>query len=229
MSDAPDYAAAYRELRVRVTDLVRNTDPDALDATAPATPAWRVRDVVAHLAGVCDDVSNGNMDGVASDAWTDTQVAKRAGLTIDELLDDWEQHSLKVEAVMNDLGPAIGQMLADAATHEQDIRGSLGVPGGRDSDATVIGVDWGLTMLGARLAHQGRGTLRIEHEGGTTEIGEGEPVTSLRASRYELGRAMTGRRSRAQLEALEWDGPLDPDEINLAPELFAFPTTDLIE
>ena len=32
MSDSPDYASAYRELRTRVTELVRNADPAALDA-----------------------------------------------------------------------------------------------------------------------------------------------------------------------------------------------------
>jgi Mycothiol maleylpyruvate isomerase N-terminal domain len=65
-----DYAGAYRELRDRVTELVRANDDSRLDVIAPATPAWRVRDVVAHLAGVCDDVTHGNMDGVASDEWT---------------------------------------------------------------------------------------------------------------------------------------------------------------
>ena len=229
MSDSPDYASAYRGLRTRVTELVRSADASALNRTAPATPDWRVRDIVAHMAGVCDDVSNGNMDGVASDPWTDAQVAKRADWDIDQILDEWEEHSAKVEAVMNDLGPAVGQMLADAATHEADIRGALGVPGGRESDATIIGVDWGLTVLRARLAGKGLGTLRIQHEGGVTEIGEGEPVTRLNATRFEIGRAMTGRRSHAQVRALDWDGPLDPDALNLEPKLFMPPAADLIE
>jgi uncharacterized protein (TIGR03083 family) len=229
MSDSPDYASAYRDLRTRVSDLVRNADPAALENTAPATPDWRVRDVVAPMAGVCDDIAHGNMEGVASDEWTDAHVAKRADWSIDQLLDDWAEHATQVEASMNDLGPAIGQMLADASTHEQDIRGALGVVGGRDSEATAIGVDWGLSILGMRFASEQRGTLRIEHEDGTTEIGEGEPVTVLRASRFEVGRAMTGRRSHAQIAAMEWNGPLDPDEINLAPSLFTPPTVDLIE
>lgn len=229
MSDTPDYAGAYHELRTRVADLVCNADPAALEVKAPATPEWRVRDVVAHLAGVCDDVSNGNMDGVASDAWTNAQVATRADWPIDQLLDDWDEHAQKVEAVINDLGPASGQMLADASTHEQDIRGALGVPGGRESDATAIGVDWGLRAIGGRLKAQGLGTLRVEHESGSTEVGKGEPVTTLRASRFEIGRALAGRRSASQVQALDWDGPLDPAQLNLLPELFPPPTADLIE
>jgi uncharacterized protein (TIGR03083 family) len=226
---APDYSSAYRDLRTRVTELVRNTDETKLDTVAPATPDWRVRDIVAHMAGVCDDVAHGNLEGVASDSWTDAQVEKRRELPIDQMLDEWNEHAAQVEATMNERGPQVGQMLADAATHEQDIRGALGVPGGRESDAGRIGVEWALPLLGMRLAAEGKGTLRIEHEGGATEIGEGEPVTRLRASRFELIRAMTGRRSLAQMEALDWDGPLERDALVLAPGLFNPPAADLVE
>ena len=74
-----DYEAAYRELRERVTELLADRTDAELEQVAPATPAWRVRDVVAHMAGVCDDIMNGNMAGVATDAWTQAQVDKRAG------------------------------------------------------------------------------------------------------------------------------------------------------
>jgi hypothetical protein len=230
MTDNPiDYASAYHDLRVGLMDVLRDADSAALDAVAPATPAWRVRDVAAHMAGVCDDVANGNINGVGSDSWTDTQVAKRRDWAIEKVLDDWDEHASKIEPNMNDLAPAIGQMLADAATHEQDILGALGAPGRRDSAAGVIGVEWALDILGARIAHQGLGTLRIEHEAGVKEIGKGEPVTNLRASRFELGRAMTGRRSVAQMRALDWDGPFDPEELVLARGLFEPPTADLVE
>jgi hypothetical protein len=210
--------------------LLRNADPAALDAIAPATPAWRVRDIAAHIAGVCDDVANGNLDGVTSDDWTDAHVTKRRDWPIDRVLADWDEHATKVERSINDVGPAAGQMLADAATHEQDIRGALGVPGGRDSDAAVIGVDWALETLGMRLASQNLGTLRLEFpEGDVKEIGVGEPLTRLRASRFDVGRAMTGRRSAAQIRALDWDGPLDAEELVLARPLFTPPTVDLVE
>ena len=48
-------------------------------ASSPATPQWRVHDVLAHLVGVPDDVVHGRMDGLASDAWTQAQVDARAG------------------------------------------------------------------------------------------------------------------------------------------------------
>lgn len=44
-----------------------------------------------------------------------------------------------VEEMMNDFPPiAVGQMVFDATTHEQDIRGALVAPGGRESDSLAI-------------------------------------------------------------------------------------------
>jgi uncharacterized protein (TIGR03083 family) len=224
-----DYSGAYRDLRVRVTHLLRTTDPADLERRAPATPEWRVRDVLAHLAGVCDDVSNGNLAGVATDDWTSVQVTKRREWSLEEILEDWDRNASTLEASMNDLGPGIGQMLADATTHEHDIRGALGIPGGRDAPALVIGFEWSAEALGSRLDEQGLGTLRIEHEHGTTAAGAREPVTRLRASRFDVARAMTGRRSRAQLRAMAWEGPLDPEELLLSPVIFSLPEQDLVE
>jgi uncharacterized protein (TIGR03083 family) len=224
-----DYSGAYAELRARVSALVRGRNDADLERVAPATPEWKVKDVVAHLAGVCDDVSNGNMAGVASDDWTAAQVAKRRNWPIDKVLADWDEQAAKIEPMMNDLGPAIGQMLADAATHEQDVRGALGEPGGRDSSAVEIGMEWALQQgLTPRYESEGRGMLRVEHEAGTSTAGSGEPVTTLRTSRFEFVRAMAGRRSVNQMKAYEWDGPLGPDDILMA-TFFTPRAADLVE
>ncbi|MEX2031837.1 MAG: hypothetical protein WEA81_03110, partial [Dehalococcoidia bacterium] len=64
-----DYTTGYRELRDRVSSLVREHASE-IDELAPATPEWRVRDIVAHMAGICDDIAHARLDGVGSDAWT---------------------------------------------------------------------------------------------------------------------------------------------------------------
>ena len=63
-----DYAVIYRSVRLRAADLVRNLPADVLVRDVPATPGWRVRDVVAHLAGGAADVLAGNLEDVASNA-----------------------------------------------------------------------------------------------------------------------------------------------------------------
>ena len=72
-----DHAEVYRSVRLRVMDLVCDLPEETLDCVAPATPEWRVRDVVAHLAGGTADIVSGNLDDVASDEWTGAQVNAR--------------------------------------------------------------------------------------------------------------------------------------------------------
>jgi uncharacterized protein (TIGR03083 family) len=201
-----DYESAYRELRLRVTDLLRDRPDDFLEQIAPATPAWRVRDVVAHLGGVCDDIAHGNMDGVASDPWTQAQVDKRRDWPFDQVLDDWSEHAATVEPMMNDIGLPMGQMVFDAWTHEQDVRGALGEPGARDGAAVDIAWEWLLAS--------------------SPELDK--TVDSVRASRYELLRAVTGRRSRAQVHALDVDG-VELDDLPAFSDFFTPAANDIVE
>ena len=243
MTNRPDYGSAYRELRLRVGDLLRSAEPASLDAIAPATPEWRVRDIAAHLAGICDDALHGNMGDVASagdllvgvddptlvNNWTDRQVTKREDWPIEQVLDNWAEHAVQLEPSMNRLHPAIGQMVADAVTHEHDIRGGLGTPGARDSTALVIAFNWVLHPLSRQIKKDALGTLRIQHEGGEVALGAGDPVTRLRTTRFEIARVVTGRRSMAQIQTMDWDGPLDPGVLLPAPKFFPPRPTDLVE
>jgi uncharacterized protein (TIGR03083 family) len=211
-----DYAQTYGALRRRVSDLAREADDDQLERNAPAAPEWRVRDLVAHLSGITADINAGNLDGVATDAWTARQVDARRDWSIEQLLEEWDTEAAKVEAVMSSLPEmAVGQMTTDAATHEQDIRGGLERPGARDCDAVVIGCDWGVQVL-AGVAEPADATVRIETEAGTTTVGTGTRQIGVRIDRFELFRTMTGRRSLEQIRSFGWDG--EP-----APELLVLP------
>jgi len=213
--DPDDCAAAYHALRERVAALVTAADARALDARAPATPEWRVRDVLAHMTGVNTDIVNGALDGVATDAWTATQVDTRRAWPVDRLLVEWEETGSEVEANAAFLGPAVGQWLYDACTHEHDIRQALGTPGARDSDAVALAYVWGGDRLGEALDKKGVGSLAVETEAGARSIGTGEPRVGLRLDRFELVRAMTGRRSVAQMRAYGWDGAPIPEHLTL--------------
>jgi uncharacterized protein (TIGR03083 family) len=221
-------AETYRELRGELITLARARRDD-LETTAPATPEWRVRDLLAHLGGVCDDVVNGNLADVAANTWTAAQVEKRRGWTIDEVLADWEQRGGEVDALI-DQAPAgmFGQLLFDAWTHGQDIRGALRAPGGQDSPAAACSYAWGTEALEGRDRTDGRPELSLVTEEGICVIGSGAPSATLRASRFELLRAMTGRRSQAQVRAFVWDGEPDPERLLLAP-FFHPPAGDLVE
>jgi uncharacterized protein (TIGR03083 family) len=219
---------AYYELRTDVIALAR-ARPDDLEATAPATPEWRVRDVLAHLGGVCDDVVHGNLAEVGTNPWTATQVEKRRDWTVDEILAEWEQHGGAVDELIDQAPPGLfGQLLFDAWTHEQDIRGGLRAPGGRDSMAAARSYEWATEALEGRDRGEGRPELSLVTEKTVCVVGSGAPSVTVRAEQFELLRAMTGRRSTAQVRAYAWDGRPDPERLLLAP-FFHPPVDDLVE
>jgi len=202
-----EIAAAYRGVRDRVCELVAIVPSEQLEWMTPATPEWRVHDVVAHLTGVTADIVNGNLDGVATDAWTAAHVDARRDIPIAEVLTEWKEHGERVEAMVNAFPPdPARQLVLDAATHEQDIRGALGAPGARDSDAVAIGAEWGLGFVGAALDAADAGALAVEVGDNLRVLGTGDPTATLRADHFELLRVMVGRRSLEQIRALDWEG-----------------------
>jgi uncharacterized protein (TIGR03083 family) len=210
-----DLAAIYRGVRLRVIDLVRDLPGEALDRIAPATPEWRVRDIVAHLAGGTADIVSGNLADLASDAWTQAQVDDRSTRPIGDVLDEWARCSEAVEAMVVSFDPLMRTMLlTDAVTHEHDLRGALGVPGERDSDAIAYAFRGVSAGIGAQRG--GTGALRILHEAGETIVGSGDPTATVRTSRFEMVRASVGRRSYDQITAWHWEGDSRQETVVLA-------------
>jgi uncharacterized protein (TIGR03083 family) len=227
MSAGADYEGAYRELRLRVTELLRGRTDEELEQPAPATPEWRVRDVVSHLGGVCDDIAHGNMDGVATDTWTQAQVEKRRDWPFARVLDDWADNAAVVEPMMNGIGQPIGQMVFDAWTHEQDVRGALGAPGARESAALDLAWDW-FFAANQEVGAPAPGAMLVITDAGESLLGAGAPVATLRTSRFEFLRAVAGRRSRAQVRALDADG-VEGEGVLFVSDFFTPAAHDIVE
>jgi uncharacterized protein (TIGR03083 family) len=221
-------ADAYRDLRGRVRAVVSDADPAALEAAAPATPEWRVRDVLAHMVGVNADILAGNLAGVGTDEWTAVQVEARRDRSVDAMLDEWDEISPTVEELAPQFGPAVGQWLFDACTHEHDIRQALGASGARDSDAVALSFAWAADRFDDVLRAKDAPGLVFRTDGDVREVGAGEPRSTVHATRFELLRAMTGRRSRTQVERYEWDGTPRPDAF-AALGIFTLRTDDFVE
>jgi len=207
----PDPGAAYAEGRQRLTALLADTDEAVGRTPVPACPDWAVADVIAHLTGICADVLAGNMEGVATDSWTEAQVSARRTRALDDVLGEWSEVAPQVEAMAGQFGPTGYQWVADLATHEHDVRGALGVPGGRDSVATGIGVDFMVT--GFLEGVEGRGLAPLAVRAGDQERrsrSDVEPAAVLVVEPFEVLRALTGRRSIEQVRALDWQGDPGP-------------------
>lgn len=219
---------AYRDLRTTVIGLAQGRGAE-LDEIAPATPEWRVRDVLSHLAGVCDDVVHGNLGGVATDGWTAAQVAKRADWSVERILEQWEEDGAALDPIIDGTPPGtFGQLLYDAWTHEQDVRGALGSPGGREGPAMDCAFAWGIGQMQTRDRDDARTGLVLDAgDDGEWVVGTAPAAGSVHTSRFELMRAFTGRRSLAQLRAWDWDP--DPEPARLVFTIFTPRPTDLVE
>jgi uncharacterized protein (TIGR03083 family) len=213
-----DHAAAYRGIRERVTDLTAGLDDESAARSTPACPDWRLQDVVAHLVGVNADVLAGNIDGAGSDPWTAVQVEARRDRSLAHLLAEWAECGPQLEAIMDAIpeGPR-GQLIFDAMTHEFDVRGALGAPGARDSDATAIGFGWAADMIGMVRDGRDAGALCLRTEYGDQTVGSGDVTATVAADRFELYRAATGRRSLDQIAAFDWDGEVAATHVALLP------------
>jgi uncharacterized protein (TIGR03083 family) len=236
-----DAAAAYRVICERIDVLVRGRDGIA-ELAVPACPGWTIRQVVAHLTGVAQDIVALNLDEKGTGPWADAQVARLGGHSIDDLLDLWAQSIDSVSANLafaSDAG--VCQLVFDTLTHEHDIRGALREPGSRAGDLTFKAALGFMTTMGDKFIRQSElPALRLTTPSiGSVQLGDPDAARghiALSISDFEALRAFGGRRSVSQLLALPWDG----DPTNLMPAfthvLPAFtndglrpPTDDLVE
>jgi uncharacterized protein (TIGR03083 family) len=207
-----DIGNVYAEGRERISGIVTALEPDQQLAPVPACPEWTVHDVVAHLSGVCADILAGNLEGVATDPWTATQVRNRKEWPTAEVVAEWSELAPQVEANAGAFPREAGeQWVADLTTHEHDIRGAVSQPGARDSSGVDIGLQFAVTLgLEFSLKAQHLPALRVVAGDREWTVGGDAAATTVSASPFDMLRAVTGRRSRNQILAFDWNGG-DPE------------------
>lgn len=187
----------YTDAKERIAGLVTDLSDARLNTTVAACPEWSVRDVVAHLAAVADDWGQGRLTGAPTDELTAAQVARFDGQSISEIIGAWNTATAHLgrRAAADGLEPPVG----DVAVHEHDVRTALGSPGARDSAAVIYTSDRLLAALSTPVP------LRVKVEDAEYRCGaDSGPELLLRTTRFEAVRSRTGRRSRAQLAAMDW-------------------------
>lgn len=216
MTPHADSAAAYQQVRERMTALLREASPEQLARQVPACPDWTVKDLTAHVVGLAVDVAAGRVEGAGSDPWTAAQVEPRRGASLEELLAEWDAVPLEPALLAVDAMQA-AQVVFDLTTHEHDLRGALERPGARDSEGIEVGWTWATTVLGMLRDGYGEGAVVLTTPDGKTVCGSAEPTSGVSADRFELFRAMTGRRSAEQVAAWEWTGEPAVERLCLLP------------
>jgi hypothetical protein len=132
-----------------------------------------------------------------------------------------------------DLAPSFEELIGravvwpavlDLATHEQDIRGALGRPGARDSEAVWVGAERLVTTMQSSVP------MRVVCEDFEARVGPedvADPELLLRTTRFETLRWRLGRRSRSQVQRFDWSR----DPAPVIDQLFIFgpSLTDIVE
>jgi uncharacterized protein (TIGR03083 family) len=210
----------YRSTRLRTQDLLGQLDDDQWGLPVPACPGWDVHAVLAHLVGVIEDSGAGRLNGPPGPGQTADEVARHQDAAPAELLWHWTELAPPFEQVLS--SASIWPAFFDVLTHEHDLRGALGVTGERDGADVALA-----TKLLVRSVDLGR-PFQVDTGAAVLASGlDGPDPLVLRASAFEVLRLRMGRRSRAQVLAMDWsDDPGDALD-----RLFVFgPTeTDLME
>ena len=204
-----DLADAYRSIRGRLVDLAADLTEEESTLTVLATPAWDVRDTFAHLVGAIDDVLTGTLEGYGTEAWTAAHVTSRTGDTLKTICAEWSRRAPDFEQLLDSTANTYAPLIAGTWTHEQDIRGSLGLKGVGDTGGMELTLDL-VDDIGGRIDSAGEGALRIRAGGRVWTLGSSEVAATLDTSPYVLARLVYGRRSAAQIAALDWEGDPTP-------------------
>jgi len=222
-----DLLAVYNTARRQLVDAVSGLDPQQLATTVPATPGWTVHDVVAHLASDVAGVLGNDFpatwfvgvgQAAAIDAlneWTARMVSQRRDVPLQTVIDAWGLDTeillsaLRGGATPEGVPPFVDAVLVtDLAVHSHDIYGALGTSGDRESAALRIavasylsGLQWWLPTLPG---------LQIVTEAKAYQCGSGNVDATVHISRFELFRALSGRRSPEQIRGYQWEGDPEP-------------------
>jgi uncharacterized protein (TIGR03083 family) len=222
-------AEIYDGIRRDISEVVSSLDDDELQTPVPATPDWSIKDVIAHLIGGAEGAlasdfpreffdAFGDPDAVRKlNTWTTDHVAVRRDEDMATLLDEWAKHSaalaplLEGEASVSPALPPFGDriMVTDAGTHQQDIYGALSLERGRDAAPVKIGSASFVGMMDIRMRKAGAPALVLDAGEKVWTVGGDGAEGSVRTTRFEFFRSLSGRRSPDQVRAYEWS--VDPE------------------
>jgi uncharacterized protein (TIGR03083 family) len=208
--DAEEVVTAYVELRDRMIGLLRELPEEVANVTVPHCPDWTVRATVAHMAGVPEAIMLGDMDGVATDAWTQRQVERHRDDSLKDLADLWEAQSEQFLTILPMIPqPTLSQMVFDVASHEHDVRHAVGKAGARESASVAVALGFIKNVIDSR------DDLDVA------------VLNNAKTSGFDQFRSLGGRRSLEQIAATGLDIEFVQNVVRPMP--ISIPTVSIVE
>ena len=220
-----DLIDEWARAQARVIALVAPLTAEQAAVRVPACPDWTVRDLFSHMVGLGADVVAGDEPDDHNAGWTEKQVASRRDHDVAALVTEWESLTAPLQEWMRERGT---RPLSDVIIHEQDLRGALGVPGGKDSGGVRAVRDRFLPRFAARVDDLPPVALVAEGWTWASQGGPDDAAVVVRASEFDIARALVTRRSEAQLRSWTTRGDVGPYLDGFA-LLGALPSADLAE
>ncbi|WP_410672072.1 maleylpyruvate isomerase family mycothiol-dependent enzyme [Amycolatopsis sp. cmx-4-68] len=205
--------SGYPAVRHGIRALLRER-PGAGDRVVPACPEWTVADLLGHLVGIGERVLErfGGRPPVVG-----------GSSAVPVLLDRWDDVGDQLDPLLADAGGRGGEiMVMDAFTHELDLRAALGAPPPEGHAAWAPSFEVLVRGFSRSIAGRGLPAVRLREPAGRETAGEGPAAgrewtagegpaaATVTAPAYDLYRALAGRRSIAQLTALNWTAAPEP-------------------
>jgi uncharacterized protein (TIGR03083 family) len=219
---------AYADTKAKLLGDILAAGDAAWDLMVPATPAWRVLDVVAHVTGIAADAAYDRVPAglnlleqfrdadvaAVRDDFASGQVERRQGMSPHDVVAEWDEVEIALLARLDPDTPADRRLFVgldaivttDLCVHADDVAGALGVPPHRGSPAAGIALATYAFGVDYRIRTLGLAGLTLRYGERERALGEGEPAATLTGDRWELLRVLAGRRSRSQIEAMDWTG-----------------------
>jgi hypothetical protein len=218
--DTVDTGALYEEVRQRFLERLRGLTDDQLERVVPATPAWRVRDALAHVVGITTDLNALNFGRGDPDAWTAAQVDTRRASSLEDMAAEWERESPQFEDGLRLLGYEIGShYVGDLHAHVQDVHQALALPADRDDLTVLVSLDFYLHSLDGTLTEAAIGSVEVYAGDEQHIVGAGDVTAGFRGDPFDVLRALSGRRSAGQIRSFAWTG----DVHSVVPLLSRYP------
>jgi uncharacterized protein (TIGR03083 family) len=202
-----DAIAEWSRAQQRVIDLMADLPPERADLRVPACPDWTVRDLFSHMVGLGVDVVAGDEPDDHNETWTGRQVQTRRDHDVAGLVAEWQAVAGPLRDWMraNNVRP-----LGDVIIHEQDLRGALGAPGARDTPGLHAIRDRFVGRFAGRVADLPPIALVGDTWTWASRGATDDAAVAVRASDFDLARALVTRRSAAQLRGWTVCGDVTP-------------------
>lgn len=221
---------AYAETKAGLLGAI-DDHADAWSAPVPATPAWTVLDVVAHVTGIAAAAVDGVLPvevnlleqfrdpevAAARDEFAEGHVRRRRGRAPAAVVAEWDAAEPRLLDLMR-RGPVPDGLpfgfdmvlTTDLCVHADDVAHALGLPPNRGSAAARAAIAGYCFGVDYRIRALGLPALILRYGGKERTLGEPPAAATLTIDPWELLRTLSGRRSRAQMAAMDWTGDPAP-------------------